>query len=210
MKPHPAPCLLATLALLTLTAAPAFSAIVVTLPTATVDGSFVITQDINFTITAGGSVRNLVIDEWVTSDGVGDFIFGSYITPGQMTYSLNAGSATGVSIGGISDNRAANAGNVTPNDGYIYLNTAILVSLNDILTVKAATYTLAAGSLPANFNRQTQQTFTGNAFLTNDFGARLSANTPVGTAVPEPGSLGLLALGGLAAATRRRRRPARI
>lgn len=201
----PTSLLKTALALLTLTAAPAFSAIVVTLPTATVAGSIVFTQDINFTITAAGLVQALVFDEWVTSDGTQRSIGGAAFTPRPLTYSLNAGSATGVNISVLNDNLAGTATDLTANDGYIFFNSLLpSVGLNDIFTVKAAAYTIAAGSMPSGFNPQTQQTFTGNAFLGNPEGARLSANTPVGAAVPEPGSLGLLALGGLAATRRRR------
>ncbi|MDB6070588.1 MAG: hypothetical protein JWL81_1759 [Verrucomicrobiales bacterium] len=202
----PTSLLITSLALLTLTAAPAFSAIVVTLPTATVAGSLVITQDINFTITKAGFLQALVFDEWVTSDGAGNVIDGAAFTPRPLPYSLNGGLPTGVNFNFLLDNAAATSSDVTPNDGFILFN-ALSVALNHSFTVKAATYTIAAGSMPSGFNPQTQQTFTGNAFLGTGAGQRLSANTPVGAAVPEPGSLGLLALGGLAAATRRRRPP---
>lgn len=195
------------LALLTLTAAPAFAAISVTLPTATVPGSMVITQDIDFTITAAGSVAILCFDEWVTSDGSNSGIVSTSLSP--LIYSLNSGSLSSAPVSFIIDNFDSSAGALTANDGYLFLKPGIAVGVGNLFSVKAATYALPAGSMQPGYNPQTQQTFTGEAFLTASNGVRLSANTPVGAAVPEPGSMGLLALGGLASLARRRR-PARI
>ena len=175
------------------------AAIVVTLPTATVAGSIVITNDINFTITTAGLVQIVVFDEWVTSDGSNSAISGSAIAPG-IAYSVNGGSpAAGIPILFL-DNGNGTALDLTANDGFLaFLSSSVAV--NDTFTLKAASYSIAAGSLPPGFNPQGSQTFAGNAFLTDAPGNRLSANA----AVPEPGTTLLGALAGLALLRRRRR-----
>jgi hypothetical protein len=92
---------------------------------------------------------------------------------------------------------------LTQNDGYLYMTTPISLSLGDVFTLKAATYTLAANSLPPGFNPQAQQSFTGNMFLINVSGVRLSGDSSAGP-VPEPGSTMLGALAGLSLLRRRR------
>ncbi len=195
--------LLASLVLAALSATSADAAVIVTLPTTTEAGSIVITQDINFTITTSGSVRDVVFDEWVTSDGSSEAFFSGSISPNLLSYSLNGGATATVQLSIFRDNEII-SNDITPNDGYLFIGTTVPTTLDDVFTVKAATFTLAANSLPAGFNPQAAQTFTGNAFLTTTLGDRLTANTSVG-AVPEP-SRALLLLGGLSTLVFRRRK----
>lgn len=156
------------------------AAIKVTLPTATAAGSIVITQDITYTLTNSGHVRGIALDEWVTSDGVQHQIPG--ISPG-LSYSRNGGLAASANWDGFYDNagQAADSDGVTASDGYFYLASNIAVTLNDLFTLKAGTYTLPAGSLPAGFNPMAAQTFTGDTFLITSQGYRLSSNVPAQT-----------------------------
>lgn len=179
------------------------AAIVVTLPTATVAGSIVITDDINFTITTAGQIQGIILDEWVTSNGTQASIAAFFISPDQMSYSINGGSPATASWSGFFDNFSSTFGSITPNDGYFW-SSPITVTVNDVFTLKSAAYNLAPGSLPPSFNPQAEQTFTGEAFLISGSTARLSANTPVGGAVPEPGTAALGVLAGLTLLRRRR------
>jgi hypothetical protein len=192
--------LLPTLVLLAGTTSQA--AVIVTLPTPTTAGSFVITHDVTFTVSApsGSSLAGFVFDEWVTSDGSLNGFTGGAFSPNSGVYSHNGGSAAG-SINGFMDNIASAAGDLTANDGYI-LTTQTLVNLGDTITLKAASYTLAAGSLPAGFNAGVAQTFTGDIWPFSTAAGRLSPSVP---AVPEPSAALLGGLAGIAGLRRRRR-----
>ncbi len=192
-----------TLALASLPAAQA--AVIVTLPSSSAEGSIVITQDISFRITTSGTMVAFLFDEWVTSDREND-IYWLYDPQQSLDYTLNGGSPTATPLSSFRDNIAVFGGAMTPNDGYLLLNTkvGVGVSVDDVLTLKAQTWMLPAGTLPAGFNSQANQTFTGSMYLTDVDGGRLSANTPVG-AVPEPGTTLLGALAGLTLLRRRRR-----
>lgn len=184
------------------------AALIVTLPTASTAGSIVITHDINFTITSAGQATVMYFDEWVTNDGARTTVDPAKVSPASLIYSLNGGSNLTVDwnpTGAFADNTNLGYGSVTVNDGYLQWAgySAIEVAVNDVLTIKAATYTLAAGSLPG-FNPQANQTFTGNAFLGDFSGNLRSGLTPVGS-VPEP-SCALLLTGALIPLSLRRRR----
>jgi hypothetical protein len=113
-------CLLAiaSLALGLNTASQSHAAIVVTLPTPSVAGSIFITNDITFTITTAGSVRGIIFDEWVTSDGSASAIGGSSISPISLSYTLNSGPVVSVPLQGFLDNNALIVYQVTHNDGF--------------------------------------------------------------------------------------------
>jgi len=196
--------LIASLALVLLSTPMTEAAVIVTLPTPTVNGSIVFTNDINFTVTASGYVSDLVFANWVTSNGGA-----SWVSPVQpyLSFSRNGGSTITTlegNIGAFFDNFARNVNALSPNDGMLTFATGISFAQNDVFTVKAATYTLYAGTLPYTFNPEANQTFTGDAFLTNSSGERVSADTPVGdfSAAPEP-SRALLLFGGLILRRRR-------
>jgi hypothetical protein len=197
--------LFASLALGALSATSADAAVIVTFPTPSLPGSIVFTNDINFTITTGGDVRGVAFDEWVTNSTNTSSILGASISP-NLSYSLNGGATATLGFAQFTASYANSSGALTPNDGYLYGLTSVTTTAGDVFTLKAATYTLAAGSLPVDFNPQAAQTFTGNAFLFAAVTAdRRSANTPVGGAVPEP-SHALLLLGGLSTLVFRRRK----
>jgi hypothetical protein len=205
---------LASLALFTLSAIHTDAAVIVTLPTATTAGSIVITQDITFTLT--GSVgatahMEVVFDEWVTSDGGLNSFNSTPITPNTFSFAKNdvLMSSLNITTSNILVDNQANSGAITPNDGFLDFRPGVALTPGDTFTLKAATYTMPAGTTNQNFNLQANQTFTGNAFLASDYfdsGARLSSNVSLG-AVPEP-SRALLMLGGLSTLAFRRRRVA--
>lgn len=174
------------------------AAVIVTLPTATTTGSLEFTTDISFTVTTAGGARSLTFDEWVTNDGS---LTSIGFPAGSLGYTLNGGSLQTVSLVALIDNRAGTSGSVTPNDGSLTSGT-IVVALNDVVTVKAATYIIPMGDPPAGYNPQVNQTFTGNVYLTTGGGTFLAV---ANSSVPEP-SCALLLLGGLGTLASRRRR----
>jgi hypothetical protein len=204
--------LLAGFAVATFATAFANAAVIVTLPTATVAGKIQFTNDITFIVTPSpvplpSNVSLLVFDEWVTSDG-GQTSLNAPFSPMALSYTLNGVGGT-INLQSIVDNASSgSAGGPSQNDGYLNFGAGITVSANDVLIIKAATYTIPAGTVASginSFNPQAQQTFTGNAFLFDGVLAnRLSVDTPVG-AVPEP-SGSLLLLGGLGLIISRRSR----
>lgn len=201
--------LLATFVLLFVSAMTVRAAVVVTLPTSTATGSIVFTEDITFTITSevGGTPGFIVFDEWVISDGSRSAI--ALTTPYfDLVYSLNGGPTRrfAMNYAGLIDNYAGTTNSVTPNDGYFGARDLFPLAGGDVLTLKAATYTLPITDI-TSFNPQANQTFTGNVFLINPFGYALSDTVSVGS-VPEP-SCPLLMMAGLGALTLRRRRTSR-
>lgn len=154
-----------------------------------------ITEDIVFTISTGGSVYALVFDEWAVSDGSTRTLGAS---PDQFfAYSLN-GIGGNTDISSITDNYWGGGATLTANDGYLFF-AGIAFATDDTFTVKAGSYTFGAfpGFNPALAGKH----FTGEVFLTNGDGDRLSANVSL---VPEPSALMLSALGMLAVLRRRR------
>ena len=187
-------------------AATSNAAIIVVAPTTSTAGSINITHDITVIVTVAGSASFLALDEWVIYDG--KITYGSLGSPTAsqfFQYSLNGSpNKIGDSLNDILDNVPFGA--VTANDGLLLFDDS---SFGNALTV-GQTFTLRAGSFDVRtvpgFNPQATQTFTGNVYLTNSSGVRMSANTPVG-AVPEPGTALLGALTGLTLLRRRRVNP---
>jgi len=127
--------LLASLMLAALSATSADAAVIVTLPTPSLAGSIVITQDINFTITTAGGVRYVAFDEWVTSDGTFDIFSSASISPSLLSYSLNGGATATVGFSAFVDNLGpGSAGDITPNDGLFELGAGVSTILNDVFT----------------------------------------------------------------------------
>jgi hypothetical protein len=180
----------AALGVLVLAAPQARAALIVVAPTSSTNGSITITNDITFTISTAGNAQVFALDEWVTSDGAQN---GSAVSP-DLSVSVNGG-APGGHPNTFFDNLAMTVGAITPNDGYFYLSNAFAVSAGNTVTLKAATYTLAA---TPGFNPQANQTFTGNMFITDDVGNQLS-NVVAAGAVPEPSTWTMLLLGGMIA-----------
>jgi hypothetical protein len=187
---------LAAFSLLALAASQAQAALVVVAPTSSTNGSLTITNDITFTISTAGNAALFALDEWVTSDGTQN---GSPFA--ALAISLN-GAAPFTRDGELFDNLNSTAGAVTPNDGYLFFGPTFGVAIGDTVTLKAGTYTL--GATPG-FNPQANQTFTGNMFIADNSGTQLS-NIVAASAVPEPTTIGLLAVGGITGLAVARRR----
>ncbi len=173
---------------------PGICRIVVTAPTASSNGSFQITTDITFAITTSGTAHVFLLDEWVTSDN--SWTFSNYSPDLQI--SVNNG-ASGAYAGRFADNFNSFGFQLSPNDGYLVTNAVISVTSGDNVTLKAGTYSL--GSVEG-FNPQANQTFTGNMFLTDVIGVRLSDIV----ALPEPSTFLLMLSAGLVMSPIRRAR----
>ena len=158
------------------------AAIIVVAPTASTPGSFVITDDITFSITTSGAASFFVFDDWVATP---DSQTSAPFSP-ALSLSLNGGS-TFAENGAFYDNVGFPIGSLTPNDGFIQIYSPVSVVGGDTITLKAGSYGL---SLAGSFNPLVSQTFTGNMFITNGSGVRLSADTTA--AIPEPSSAALL------------------
>ena len=203
--------LAAGLALAFFAAPAADAAVIVTLPTASTSGSIEFTTDINFTVTADGSISSVVLDEWVENDSTRTFYPGVAFTD-AISYSLNGGPISTVSFhnfGALLDNWAQNSPTITANDGALGFLVPINVAQDDLFTLKAGTYNIAAGSPPLGFNSLAAQTFTGNAYLIGSTGGGLDPLTvlSMNTAVPEPSRV-LFLLSGLGLMVCQRRRAA--
>lgn len=145
-------------------------------------GSLTINQDINFTVTAGGSSTILFIfDEIVTSDGNRDLV-----TFSGLEYSVNGG--TKAPLVNWTDNLASvPAGAITANDGYIYASSLANISVGQTVTLHAGTGTMT-GSAVGNFNPWTSGDY--DMFITDISGNALS------NVVPEPSVLALVGVFG--------------
>lgn len=157
--------------------------ITVVLPTATEDGSVMVSQDIPFPITANGTPRLLVMDEWVTSDGSSNSHFLE-----ALAFTLNGAAVTPVTTVIALNDNALSLGAITANDGNFDFTGGISgaqsVVAGDVFTLKAGTYRLPADSR-AGFNPQGQQTFAGKVFLTDaQTYARLSSDVQLGKIAP--------------------------
>ncbi len=168
---------------------PSHAAIVVVAPTASITGSLTITEDITLTIAVAGNAANLVLDEWLTSDGL---LTRRSVSPAFM-YSVNSGAIMNGVNSELIDNSAGGFANaITIHDGVLVFHggLGVAVIIGNLFTLKSGVF-----SLPpvAGFNPQATQTFTGNVFLTTTNGVRLSGNV----LIPEPSSalLGLCGIG---------------
>lgn len=156
-----------------------------------------ITEDIEFEITNSSIVAFLIFDQWTISDGVGVAVQDN---PTQSVfYSLNGNPDASDVIGNLTDNFTSTAGAVTPGDGLLRFNSGIAVTSGDTLTIRAGTYTFESN---ADFNPLLNDyTFTGDVFLINSSATQISNIV----SVPEPSSVGLLAVGMAALLVRRRK-----
>ena len=173
-------------------------------PTITQTGSIEISHDISFTLTSpsggDGNALTMVMDQFVTPDANPTLYYGS--VSNAFNFRVNSDPVASAPFDFL-DNVNFSQNAWTPDDGYFFIFFPTLVT-GEVFTVTAQTITLAAGSLPAGFNPEAEQTFAGNMFLTDGSGNRISGNVSVGL-IPEPSSTALLGLGGLALMLRRRR-----
>ncbi len=148
--------------------------------------TFAITEPITFTMTAGMNRLDtliLVFDEWVsTVDGRENNVV--FTTP--LSYFRNGTQIT-PSISSFADNYVGNTFDFTSADGSItFPNIPTALTRGDVIVIPTQTRDF---TIPNDFNPALFPTnFTGNAFLVNLGGFRVSSIT----AVPEPSCIILL------------------
>ncbi len=159
-------------------------------------GVLTFTADYSFDITANGTTRFLVFDEWGSpNDGSQTFASAS----GLFTLLIN-GVDSGASITNAVDNLALGFNDISSDDAYMFWNINAPVVAGDTVTIASGSWSLAA---TPSWNSAVSGAFTGNVFLTDSAGVRVSGLGQA-SAVPVPGSLALLGLGlfGIAARCR--------
>jgi hypothetical protein len=158
-------------------------------------GTLQITAPIQFTVTSAANYAIfIVLDDWVETDG-------SQNAEELMTTipALANGSPLTVSESVLYDNFNLNGLAFTSGDGLIVIAFEDGVQpAGTVITVPAGVWSF--GGNP-DFNPQSFQTFTGNAFLTDTMGNRVSDNVSL---VPEMSSA-LLGVAGLLVLLKRRR-----
>ena len=185
------------------------AAVIVTAPMTGDAGTLAITAPVSFTlstdITAGSSFV-FVFQNWVTaSDGTAN----SSSTLPRLAFTINGSPALYGGGGGsaVFDNAAATFGSLAPTDGYIVVTLVANSAVSGgSVTLSTGTYALAA---PANFNPQATQAFTGNAFIADFNGTRISNIVSAGIPEPSTWALCLTAGAGLLGLGARQRRGAR-
>ena len=151
--------------------------------------TFQITEDISLDIETAGDAYMFVFDEWVTSDSLPVNVHDNPNTA-SLIMQVNGGSENSYAVNSLFDNYNRALGDVTANDGFLYLDNFIAVSEGGTVTIKAATYTFNGS---AGFNDDAVGTFSGNVFLAGSSGLRVSSIE----AVPEPATAGLLGISAL-------------
>lgn len=152
-------------------------------PITTTGGDIEITESFDVTITTGGSIQVVVLDDWVTSDGSNS---GLTVSPSSLSYRINGGAVQSVSIDSVWDNLGNPNNDVAPNDGYFLLTFPLPVLLNDVITFEVQSWSTGSN---IDWNPEAIQAFNGNAFVADSGGNALSALTPV----PEPSAYAALA-----------------
>lgn len=157
-----------------------------------------ITQTFSLTVTTTTSLRYLIFDNWVTSDGAQSSALSTNPPTQFLFYTVNGGSEQQVAVSSLIDNFAGNANSLTTGDGLLTFN-PLSVTSGQVLTFKAQSFTFTSA---AGFNPNIPANFVGNVFATDLNGN--SGTTSV--AVPEPASalLGLVALPALLILRRKR------
>ncbi len=142
--------------------------------------TFTLAQAVTYTVTATTPLAPLPVFA-----NVGNIFGNSYpAVSGTITFSVNGGPATTLTVA----NSGFVGGALTANDLYFYGNRPGVTSGDTVV--------VTAGSLTtdSSFAQPPPASGTFTTFLVDDNGNRVSLN---GTSVPEPGSLALLAMGGL-------------
>ena len=142
-------------------------------------GTLTINQDIIFTVNAVPSDVSLifVFDEIVTADDAY-----TKVSFSGLEFSVNGGARR--SLESWVDNLTITMGDMTPNDGYIYLDELVTLAVDDKVTLHAGTGTMTEAK--ADFNPWASGDY--NMYLLDGDGNQIS------DVVPEPATAGLLGI----------------
>jgi PEP-CTERM putative exosortase interaction domain len=185
------PRLFLTLAVLAYGVTNSSAAIVAAGSFATGTGTLTFTTPISFTVTTAGSVNAILFGGWAASDGTFNSAFQT--VGSTITYKVNGGEETTTPTISLIDHRPSNSGAIVLGDTALRI-TPLALQVGDVFTIvsQQLSFTSTAG-----FNSAITGTYSGTPFLASSSGVNL-------TAVPEPSSAILVAVGGLALIRRRR------
>lgn len=146
-----------------------------------------ITTKIDINMLTSDSVRTLIFDNWVISDGSDSSVYNAINAQSQtLSYQINNGPTENAIVQFFRDNINFNTGDLNPGDGYFYFQNAIPVLAGDVLSFKPGTlkFTYDPGFMTPPTN------FSGPFFATNSLGYTITNST---FSIPEPG-YGIFAL----------------
>lgn len=145
-----------------------------------------ITEDIEFDVLVGGTLRAIVFDEWLVNPNPP--VVQVSVVGGSQPLNVVNNSTVATPLAFTLGDGGEPLGDITVRDGYLVIGD-IEVNSGTIFTVRAGSITFLPNS---GFNPELNgRTFSGNAFLAGGPGLAFSAPTPI----PEPSAALLCFLG---------------
>lgn len=145
-------------------------------------GTLSILGNIDYTITANGGIRTIVLEDWVSaSDGT----LSAVGVAGNLSYRINGGAIQTVAINSVADNLTFVNGAIAPEDTIIELTSFVPVSNGDVFSVEPDSFSTLGNS---GFNLEATGFFSGSSFLANNVTFTQISNSV--SVIPEPSFFG--------------------